>query len=118
MTRLCWPGGRGMSSAAVFNARTLTGVIQATDRLGRLATQMSVDPTPVGRSEPNQSVSPSAEIAELVSNVLVFTSVTGAGGENGCRTSLRRADQTSPLPLVRSLVKKISSRSAVSVGLS
>ena len=72
-----------MSSTAVFSATTLTGVDHAADRFGRLDTQMSVVPTPPGRSEPNQSVSPSAEIAALVSNVLVLTSVDRRRRPNG-----------------------------------
>jgi hypothetical protein len=83
MTRPCWPGGRGMSSAAVFRAMTLTGVDHAERRFGRVDIQMSVEPTPPGRSDPNHSVSPSAEIAALVSNVAVFTSFTGSGLPNG-----------------------------------
>ena len=66
---------------------------------------MSVVPTPPARSEPNHSVSPSAEIAALVSNAAEFTSVTAVGGSNCDSGSLRRANQTSPLPLTRSVVK-------------
>ncbi len=94
-----------MSSAAVFSATTLTGVDQAADRFGRFDIQMSVVPTPPPRSEPNHSVRPSAEIAALVSNAAEFTSVTAVGGSN-CNSGLfRRATQTSPLPLTRSVVK-------------
>ena len=107
-----------MSSEGVFSARTFCGVAHAAARLARLVTQMSIVPTPLGRSEPNQSVSPSAEIAALVSNIAVFTSVSGVGAVNASKMDARRANQTSPLPLTRSLVNTISSKSAVSVGLS
>jgi hypothetical protein len=84
---------------------TLNGVNQVAVRLDRVETQMSVDPTPPDRSEPNQSVSPSAEIAELVSNVAVLSWGIGIGVSNGRRGSRRRANQTSPLPVTRSEVK-------------
>ena len=93
-----------MSSTPVFSATTLTGANHPADRLGRLDTQMSVVPTPPGRSDPNQSVSPSAEIAELVSNVLVLSTSIGSGVPNGWPTAARRANQTSPWP-ARSEVK-------------
>ena len=66
---------------------------------------MSLAPTPPARSDPNQSVSPSVEIAELVSNESPFTAVTGAGVPNGAVAVARVANQTSPLPLTRSVVK-------------
>ncbi len=62
---------------------TLTGANHPADRFGRLDTQMSVVPTPPARSDPNHSVSPSAEIAELVSKVLVFSTSIGSGAPNG-----------------------------------
>ena len=79
---------------------------------------MSVKPTPPGRSDPNQSVRPSAEIAALVSKESWFSSSIAVGGSNARLGLERRAVQMSVLPLTRSVVKTISSRSAVSVGLS
>ena len=72
-----------MSSAGEFSATTLTGVDQADVRDARCDTQMSLAPAPPARSDPNQSVSPSVEIAELVSNEAPFTAVTAAGVPNG-----------------------------------
>ena len=66
---------------------------------------MSLAPRPPARSEPNHKLRPSVEIAELVSNESVFTAVTGAGVPNGTVATVRVANQTSPLPLTRSVVK-------------
>jgi hypothetical protein len=93
-----------MSSTAVFSATTFMGGDHEAARSGRLDTQMSVEPAPPGRSDPNQSVSPSAEIAELVSKTAVFSSAIGVGALNGTNRLPRRANQTSPLPF-RSDVK-------------
>ena len=95
-----------MSSAGELSATTFTGVDQEAERVARPDTQMSVAPMPPGRSEPNQRVSPSAEIAELVSNA---ARVHLGDGRRRARTAPvatgRRAIQTSPLLLTRSDVK-------------
>jgi len=105
ITSPCCPGGRGMSSAGEFSVTTLSGVDQGDARVARWETQMSLAPTPPGRSEPNHRVRPSVEIAELVSKELPLTTVTGAGVPNGAVAVGRVANQTSPLPLTRSVVK-------------
>ena len=63
---------------------------------------------------------PSPAIAELVSNVSVFTAVTGTGVPKARVAASRFATQMSPPPVppCRSVVKTISSKSLVSVGLS
>src|SRR5262249_13451589 len=104
-TSACWPGGRGMSSAGELSDTTSTGVDQAAARGARCDTQTSTAPAPPARSEPNPSVSPSLEMAELGSDASPFTAGTAAGGPNGASGEARVANQTSPLPLIRSVVK-------------
>src|SRR3954465_1034994 len=96
MTSACCPGGRGMSSAAELSAAALVGADHAAERAARWETQISTPPLPPARSEPNQSVSPSAEMAELVSKASLLTPATGAGAPNGSSTLERSANQMSP----------------------
>ncbi len=112
------PAAEECRRLGVFRPTTLTGVDQPTLRFGRVDTQMSVPPAPPERSDPNQSVSPSAAMAALVSNEGVLSSLTAVGGSKGRSAAGRRAVQMSPLPESRVEVKKISSRSLVKVGLS
>src|SRR3954468_14538704 len=106
MTTACCPGGRGMSSAAELSAARLVGADHPAVRVDRSDTQMSTPPLPPGRSEPNQSVSPSAEMAELVSKESVLTPATGAGALNGSSMLERSANQMSPAPAAFRLVVK------------
>ena len=62
---------------------------------------MSMPPSPPGRSEPNHNVSPSREIAELVSNEGELAADTSVGAPNGAAADARRAVQTSVLTLSR-----------------
>ncbi len=94
-----------MSSEGELSATTLTGVDQGAPRDGRCATQTSMAPTPPARSDPNHSVSPSAEMAALVSKPPVLTASTAWGAPKASEAVARVANQTSPLPLSRSVVK-------------
>jgi hypothetical protein len=107
ITSACTPGGLGISNAGEFSAGTSAGSLHSDDRDGRVDTQMSRPPEIPGdrRSDPSQSVKPSAETALPVSKLRELTERTFCGAPNTSKRVARLAVQMSKSPRSRVEVK-------------